>query len=171
MQNNKETITTFNGSNFSVSLYFLKNNLVRYYIKYDEEEENFVIDGNSSIIKIERQYCINKVRKCQMKEIIKFESSEEKDLLTEFNENVMSKYNNKIMKKQISEEESKELLFGLLDYLIFLSKREITNLVEKIKESIKNDEIKVVFHEYEVIMRKIGNNEWSVVALKNKNLL
>ena len=149
-----EIVLEIDGSSFSAALDFVNNRLIGYFIKYNKDGENFIINGADIGMGIDRYYYIDENDKEQTKEIIDFETPEDKDLLAKFNETVMKKYEEKIAKRQISESEAKEFLLELLDYINYtLTKGGLLGLTEKVKSVVKSENAKVEFHKREVVMK------------------
>ena len=148
-----EIVLDIEGSSFSVALDFVNNRLIGYFIEYNKDGENFIIDGADIGMGVDRYYYIDENDKERTKETIDFEFPEDKDLLAKFNEKIMKKYEDKIAKRQISEDEAKELLIELLDYINYtLAKGGLLGLTEKVKSALKSENVKVGFHKREVVM-------------------
>jgi len=148
-----EIVLEINGSSYSAALDFINNRLAGYFIKYNKDGESFIIDGDNFAMSIDRYYYMDENDKEQTKEIIDFEAPEDKDLLVNFNETIVKRYKEKIAKRQISENEAKEFLLELLDYLNTLTKGGLLGLTEKVKGAVKSENVKVEFHKREVVMR------------------
>jgi len=148
-----EIVLNIEGSSFSVALDFVNNRLIGYFIEYNKDGEKFIIDGANIGIGVDRYYYIDENDKEQTKEIIDFEFPENKDLLAKFNETIMKRYEKKIEKREISENEAKEFLIELLDYINSLTKGGLLGLTEKVKGAVKSENVKVRFHKREVVMR------------------
>jgi len=155
-----EVILEIDGSDFHAALDFIDNRLFGYSIEYNKDGENFIINGADIGMGIDRYYYMDENDKEQTKEIIDFETPEDKDLLAKFNETTMKKYEEKISKRQITESEAKQLLLEFLDYLNSLTKGGLLGLTEKVKSTLKSENIKVEFRRPEEVME--------VMSIKNK---
>jgi len=147
-----EIVLEIDGSSFSAALDFVNNRLIGYFIEYNRDGENFIINGADIGMEIDRYYYIDENDKEQTKEMIDFETPEDKDLLAKFNETIMKRYEEKIAKRKITESEAKQLFLELLDYLNSLTKGGLLGLTEKVKSVVKSENVKVKFHKREVVM-------------------
>mgnify|MGYP001772588832 CR=1 FL=1 len=148
-----KVILDIEGSSFSASLTFLNSRLIAFFINYYNKDENFTIDGSESTIGADRYYYIDENDKEQTKEIIDFETPEDKDLLAKFNEEIMRQYREKIAKRQITESEAKQLLLELLDYIDNITKGGIVGLTEKVRSVIRSENVKIEFSRPEIILK------------------
>jgi len=148
-----EIVLEIDGSSFSAALDFINNRLAGYFIKYNKDGESFTINGDNFAMGIDRYYYMDENDKEQTKELIDFETPEDKDLLAKFNETTMKRYEEKIAKRQISENEAKEFLLEVLDYLNTLTRGGLLGLTEKVKNAVKSENVKVGFHKRKVVMR------------------
>lgn len=115
------------GSSFSASLNFSNEKLISFSIEYNEKEK-FTISGADIVISIGNYHYV----------------AERKDLLSDFNKTVIEKYKEKIKGWEVNENEAKQLLLDLLDYISRVTK-EGTDLIEKVKSAVKSENVKVKF--------------------------
>jgi len=145
------------GNNFPAILYFINGRLIAYFIEYEEEDDKFIIDGNKIKMTINRTYYIDKEDEENDFDVI--ESTElstpvNNSLLETFNQTVMTKYKEKVTKRQISESETRQLLNEFLDYIgNVVTKGGAIGLTEKVKKLLNIENIKVQFPKPE----EVGN--------------
>jgi len=69
------------------------------------------------------------------------------DLLEEFNKDVAEKYKEKIENKTLNDSEAKEYLSSLLDYINRLTDKRANDLIEKLKDLLKNEVLELEIHD------------------------
>ena len=117
------------GSSFSANLSFSNDKLTTFSIDYNVESGKFTISGADIVISIGNYHYM----------------PEKKEILSDFNETVMEKYKEKITVWKINESEAKQLLLDLLDYINGLTKGEANELIEKVKNAVKSENVEVKF--------------------------
>ena len=85
------TVLEIYGYSFSATLNFLDDKLINFYIEYKGIDESFTINGSDIAISIGRYNYI----------------PEKKDLLKDFNEKIITQYEDKIMSKGDKRKRSK----------------------------------------------------------------
>jgi len=148
-----EVILEIEGSSFYAALDFIDNHFVGYSIEYNKDGENFIINGANVGMGIDRYYYIDENDKEQTREMIDFETPKDKDLLAKFNETTMKRYEEKIAKRQISENEAKQLLLELLDYIDKVTKEGAISLTKKVRSLVES--VKVEFRRPEEVLEII----------------
>lgn len=139
----------------SATLEFIENELVGYSIYYEGDKEKIDISGANVDMIIFHFYYIDKNDKEQTVQRCEFDTPEDKDLLAKFNRKILKQYEEKIAKRQISENEARELLVKLLDYIDKLTKGGVSILIKKVKNAVKSENIRVGFHRPEEVMEII----------------
>jgi len=145
-------IIKIGGSSFTATLSFSDNHLIGYFIEYDEDGESLTINGANLGVEINRYYYIDENDKEQTVEKVDFETPEDKDLLAKFNETIMEQFKEEILKGQFSEVEARQFLLELLNYINDkITKGGVLGLIEKVRNAVKSENIKVEFHQREEI--------------------
>jgi len=150
-------IVRIEGDHFYSTLRFLNGNLDYYYIESELNNEKIEIIGADISFGIDFYYYMEENDKEKTKESIDFETPENKDLLAKFNETMMIRYRDKILKRQIDENDAKQMNLVLLDYLDKITKRGIFGLTEKIRMILKNESVRVDFEKPEIIKLDIDD--------------
>jgi len=146
-------VLEINGHNFSAILNISDGQLISFSIEYNEDGENFTINGADIGITVDRYYYMDEDDKEKTVEKINFDIPEDKELLEKFNEAIMKQYKEKIAKREISESEAKQMLLELLDYIDKVTKEGVISFTEKVRSSAKN--IKVEFRRPEEVLEII----------------
>ena len=153
-----EVVLKIESNNISAILDFIDNKLVSYSIYYEGEREEIDINGANVGMEVYHFYYIDKNDKEQTVQKSEINTPKDKDLLAKFNINIQKQYEEKTEKRQISENETRELLLELLDYIDKLTKRGVSNLIKKVKNSIESENIRVEFHRPEEVMEIVYVN-------------
>mgnify|MGYP001772666189 CR=1 FL=1 len=164
---NDLVVLAIESGSLCISLNFYNGDLYFYSINYRTTEEYLNIIGTDTSISVEREYYIDKEDKEKTVERINFEIQEDKDLLKRFNDTIMIRHKEKIMKRQITGNEVKQLLLVLLDYIDELTKKGLPGLTEKVRNVVKSESIKFEYKRPEIITLE-GNKKWSVIDYETK---
>jgi len=125
----EQLVLRIDGNTFSANLDFSNEKLISFYIDYKGEGGNFTINGADIVVTIGNYHYI----------------PEKKDLLKDFNEATVEKFREKITKRDIDESEAKQLLLELLDYINNATKGVVADLIEKVKNTVKSESVRVKF--------------------------
>ena len=150
-----EVFLKIESKSISASLDFIENELVGYSIYYEGDKEKIDIGGANVGMGVYHFYYIDKNDKEQTVQRSEFDTPKDKDLLAKFNRKMLKQYEEKIVKRQISENEARELLVKLLDYIDYLTKGGVSILIKKVKNAVKSENIRVGFHRPEEVMEII----------------
>lgn len=137
------------GCSFSAMLNFLDDKLISFYIEYKGVDGNFTINGSDIVVSVGHYNYI----------------PEKKDLLKDFNETVITQYKEKIMKGEISEDEARQLLLDLLDYINRITKGKAADLIEKVRVTAEIENIRIEFPG----IKKVENAIPTAVIKEEKN--
>jgi len=151
-------IVRIEGEHLYSALRFLDGNLDYYYIEYELNNERIEIIGADIGFGVDFYYYMDENDKEKTKESIDFETPENKDLLAKFNKTAMTEYRDKVLKRQIGENDTKQMLLVLLDYLDEITKGGIFGLTEKIRRIVKNESVRVNFEKPEIIKLNISED-------------
>mgnify|MGYP001772539835 CR=1 FL=1 len=158
----EEVVLRVNGNSFSLILDFIDGRLVSHSIEYNDGRDDFFIAGANVGMGMNRSYYIDEEDKEKVTEWIEFNTPVDKDLLAKFNETVVIKYNEKVMKRQISESDARQLLSEFLDYIgNVVTRGGVYGLTEKVKKALYSENIKVEYPKPEEI--------WVIIDAKNKS--
>ena len=124
-----QLVLKIDGYSFSATLNFANGKLITFSIDYKRDDDSFTIKGADIVISIDGYHYI----------------PEKKDLLKDFNEAIMKQHYEAIMKREISESEAKQLLLELLDYINSVTKGGAIALIEKVKSTVKGENVEVGF--------------------------
>ena len=123
----QQVVLKIDGSSFSATLNFSNGKLISFSIDYNAEGEKFTINGADIVISIGNYHYV----------------PEKKDLLGKFNDIIMEQYKEKIAK--INENEAKQFLLELLNYIYKETNGGANELIEKAKNAVKSENVKVEF--------------------------
>ena len=161
-----EVVLDICGNSFSAILDFINGRLVMYFIEYEEEDDKFIITGNTIKMKIDRSYYIDKEDEendFDVTESTELDTPVDNDLLEKFNETVIIKYKERVTKRQINESDARQLLSEFLDYIgNVITRGGAIGLAEKVKRALNNENIKVEFPKPE--------ETWNIIDVRKRKL-
>ena len=152
---NDWVVLEIDSHSFSAILNLSDGQLISFSVDFDEDGDNFTINGAGVGIAIDRYYYMDEDDKEKTVEKIDFDIPEDKDLLEKFNKTIMKQYKEKIAKREIRESEAKQLLLELLDYINNVTKGGAIGLIEKVESAVKSENIKVEFRRPEEVLEVI----------------